>query len=228
MIGIARYKPILIAAAGALAAGLAGTSAQADEAALYAAAKKEGEVNWYTGLIQNQVVRPIVAGFTKKYPGVKINITGGRQTELNLKIVTEAKAGKLQADLTEGSTVVDVFKPLGIIQPYKGDWAKSLPPQYQDPDGYWRAIVLYFLVPAINTEMVKPADAPKTLQDLLDPKWKGKMAWTAEMTIGGPPGFIAAVLKEMGEEKGRPTSRSSPPSRSSRCRRTRALSSTKS
>jgi len=190
---------VFAAAVALLAAG----HARADEKVLYEAAKKEGEVNWYTGLIQNQVVRPIVAGFEKKYPGVKINVTGGRQTEINLKILNEAKAGKLQADLTEGSTVVETFKPAGIIVPYKGPWAKELPAQYQDPAGYWRAIVLYFLVPAINTEMVKPADEPKTLEDLLDPKWKGKMAWTAEMTIGGPPGFIAAVLKEMGEEKGK-------------------------
>lgn len=182
---------------------LAGTAVRADDKALYEAAKKEGQVNWYTGLIQNQVVRPVVAGFEKKYPGIKINVTGGRQTELNLKILTEGKAGRLQADLTEGSTVVETLKPAGLIQPYKPAGWDELPAQYKDPDGYWTAIVLYFLVPAINTEMVKAGEEPKTLDDLLDPRWKGKMAWTAEMTVGGPPGFIAAVLKEKGEEDGK-------------------------
>lgn len=186
-----------------LALFAASPAARADDKALYEAAKKEGQVNWYTGLIQNQVVRPVVAGFEKKYPGIKVNVTGGRQTELNLKILTEGKAGKLQADLTEGSTVVETLKPAGLIQPFKPEGWDKLPAQYRDPEGYWTAVVLYFLVPAINTEMVKAGDEPKTLDDLLDPKWKGKMAWTAEMTIGGPPGFIAAVLKEKGEEKGR-------------------------
>lgn len=203
MLGLSRSESILAGVAGVLALVLAGVAAQADEAALYAAAKKEGEVNWYTGLIQNQVVRPIVAGFEKKYPGVKVNVTGGRQSELNIKMLNEAKAGKLQADLAEGTTVVEALKPAGIIVPYKPEWAKNIPAEYKDPDGLWTAVVLYFLVPAINTEMVKPADEPKTLEDLLDPRWKGKMAWTAEMTMGGPPGFIAAVLKHMGEEKGR-------------------------
>jgi len=196
-------RAVLAAALPAMAILIAATSVRADDKALYEAAKKEGQVNWYTGLIQNQVVRPVVAGFEKKYPGIKVNVTGGRQTELNLKILTEGKAGKLQADLTEGSTVVETLKPAGLIQPFKPEGWDKLPAQYRDPDGYWTAIVLYFLVPAINTEMVKPADEPKTLDDLLDPKWKGKMAWTAEMTIGGPPGFIAAVLKEKGEEAGR-------------------------
>lgn len=176
--------------------------ARADEAALYAAAKKEGEVNWYTGLIQNQVVRPVVAGFEKKYPGVKVNVSGGRQTDLIVKILAEGKAGRLQADLTEGTAIIEPLEAAGLIEPYKPEWAKNVPAQYKDPDGKWTALVLYFLVPAINTEMVKPADEPKTLDDLLDPRWTGKMAWTAEMTIGGPPGFIAVVLKELGEEKG--------------------------
>lgn len=197
------YRSILAGVVSAIAVAVASCPAHADEAELYAAAKKEGQVNWYTGLIINQVVRPVVAGFEKKYPGIKVNVTGGRQTELNLKVMTEAKAGKLQADLTEGTTVVETMKPAGIIEPYKPEWSKNLPAEYKDPDGYWTAIVLYFLVPAVNTEMVKPADEPKTLEDLLDPRWKGKMAWTAEMTMGGPPGFIAAALTEMGEEKGR-------------------------
>lgn len=196
-------RAVLAAALPAAAVLIAATIVHADDTALYEAAKKEGQVNWYTGLIQNQVVRPVVAGFEKKYPGIKVNVTGGRQTELNLKILTEGKAGKLQADLTEGSTVVETLKPAGLIQPYKPAGWDELPAQYKDPEGYWTAIVLYFLVPAINTEMVKADEEPKTLEDLLDPKWKGKMAWTAEMTIGGPPGFIAAVLKEKGEEQGK-------------------------
>ncbi|MFV0294590.1 MAG: ABC transporter substrate-binding protein [Hyphomicrobiaceae bacterium] len=203
MFGSLGRRSALAGLAGALTLVLAGGAAHADEKALYEAAKKEGEVNWYTGLIQNQVVRPVVAGFEKKYPGIRVNVTGGRQTELNLKIVNEAKAGRLQADMTEGSTVVQTLKPLGIVEPYFPEAAKNIPGEYKDPEGYWRAIVLYFLVPAINTEMVKPADEPKTLDDLLNPRWKGKMAWSAEMTIGGPPGFIAAVLKVEGEEKGR-------------------------
>src|SRR5205085_1013659 len=41
------------------------------------------------------------------------------------------------------------------------------------------------------------------LQDLLDPKWKGKMAWAAHATTSGAPGFVGVVLAEFGEEKGK-------------------------
>lgn len=184
-----------------LLASVVGASAQSD-AELYEAAKKEGYVNWYSGLIQNQVVRPIIAGFEAKYPGIRVNVTGGRDTDIMIKILSEAKAGALQADLTEGPSVFGPLKQADLVEPYHPQNAAGLPDQYKDPNGEWTALILYFLVPAINTELVKPEDEPKSLEDLLDPKWKGKMAWSGEMSVGGPPGFIAAVLASMGEEKG--------------------------
>jgi iron(III) transport system substrate-binding protein len=66
----------------------------------------------------------------------------------------------------------------------------------------WTADALYFLVAAVNTDLVKPADEPKTYQDLLDPKWKGKIAWTNQLTQGGAAGFIGTVLQSMGPDKG--------------------------
>ena len=88
--------------------------------------------------------------------------------EQDVLTYVEGKAGRLQADLTEGSTVVETLKPAGLIQPYKPAGWDALPAQYKDPEGYWTAVVLYFLVPAINTEMVKPGDEPKTLDELFD------------------------------------------------------------
>ena len=49
---------------------------------------------------------------------------------------------------------------------------------------------------------MKPQDAPKTYADLLDPKWKGKIAWTNDLDAAGPPGFIHNILTIMGDEKG--------------------------
>lgn len=85
---------------------------------------------------------------------------------------------------------------------YIPEAAAKLAPNHKDAKGDWNAVLVHYLVPAVNTELVKPADEPKSLEDLLDPKWKGKIAWTGEMTIAGPPGFIGSVLNAYGEEKG--------------------------
>ncbi|WP_180375670.1 extracellular solute-binding protein [Mesorhizobium sp. 8] len=189
-------------AAFAMLAASAGIAAAQSEADLYAAAKKEGAVNWYTGLVQQQVVRPIVAGFEAKYPGITVNITGGRDNDFLTKILSEAKAGKLEADMTDGPSVFGPLKKAGLAASYKAQNAAGVPDQYKDAAGEWTALIVYFLVPAINTELVGPEDEPKSLDDLLDPKWKGKIAWSGEMTVGGPPGFIGAILATMGDEKG--------------------------
>ena len=68
-------------------------------------------------------------------------------------------------------------------------------------DGYWIAILLYVFGPGINTTMVSIDAAPKTYQDLLDPKWQGKMAWNPNSTAGAI-GFVGATLLSMGEERG--------------------------
>ena len=81
--------------------------------------------------------------------------------------------------------------------------AHRLPERYVDPNGYWTATNLYVLTPGYNTNLVPKGTEPKTYQDLLDPKWKGKMAWgsTAGSTSGAP-GFVGTVLADMGEQKG--------------------------
>lgn len=185
----------------ALFAGARSAVAQSD-AELYAAARKEGAINWYTGLLQNQITRPLIAGFEAKYPGLRVEVTGGRDTDLLVKLMTEAKAGRLRADLIDGPSMAGEIIKAGLAAPYAPANAVNVPAQYKDPNGLWTAPTLFFIVAAINTNLVKPGQEPKTLDDLLNPKWKGKIAWSGEMSTAGPVGFIGAVLHTLGEEQG--------------------------
>jgi iron(III) transport system substrate-binding protein len=56
--------------------------------------------------------------------------------------------------------------------------------------------------PGFNTNLVPKGTEPRTYQDLLDPKWKGKLAWTNRPGPTAAAGFIGTVLAEFGEEKG--------------------------
>ena len=59
------------------------------------------------------------------------------------------------------------------------------------------------LTPGFNTDLVPKGTEPKTYQDLLDPKWKGKMVWSSSAgSRSGAPGFVGIVLADMGEQKG--------------------------
>jgi iron(III) transport system substrate-binding protein len=61
-------------------------------------------------------------------------------------------------------------------------------------------LVVYFLTPGVNTELVGK-DEIKTAQDLLNPKWKGKIAWSTSPSSGAPA-YVGAVLMSMGADKG--------------------------
>lgn len=181
--------------------GLSGT-ARAQDAAMIEAAKKEGQVTWYTGLIVNLVVRPLSEGFEKKY-GIKVNFTATSDSETLLRLTNEARAQKYEDDIfdTPGTLVPPLMKA-GLMEHYEPASAKSYPADMKDKDGYWTAIFALYLTTGYNTDLVKDSEAPKTFEDLLDPKWKGKMVWTGTRTISGPAGFIANILKTMGQDAG--------------------------
>ena len=176
-------------------------SVQAAEPALIDAAKKEGEVIWYTTQIIAQLVRPVSVAFEKKY-GIKVRSTRANSTELSVKIINESRAGRPQSDVFDGTSTVVPLKKEGFVLQWLPDPAKAYPAAYKDPEGYWVANNLFFLTPGFNTALVPKGTEPRSYQALLDPKWRGKIAWSTSPTSSGGPGFIGTVLTEMGTESG--------------------------
>lgn len=195
-------RTILRAALGALCVAASATAAQAVSDDLIAAAKKEGRVVWYVSFIENQLARPLAAAFEKKYPGVKVDIVPGTATDLLLKLLGEARAGGVRGDVHHGGSAVFPLIKAGAVEKYVPEAAKDYPANLKDAQGFWTADALYFLVPAVNTDLVPAGKEPKTYEDLLLPQWKGKIAWTTQMTQGGSTGFIGTILQSMGQDKG--------------------------
>jgi len=185
----------------AVAVGLAGSTAHAADAALIEAAIKEGEVVWYSTQIISQLVRPVSAAFEKKY-GVKVRAIRANSTELAVKIINESRARRPQSDVFDGTSTVVPLKKEGYVLKWLPEPAKAYPARHRDPEGYWVANNLFFLAPGFNTSLVPGGGEPRSYRALLDPKWRGKMAWSTTTSSSGGPGFIGTVLTEMGEEQG--------------------------
>jgi len=177
-------------------------SAQTIDSSLIEAAKKEGEVVWYTTLVVTQIVRPLVQAFEKKYPGIKVSYTAAPFQEVATRIVNEGRAANVKGDLFDGGATFYPINAAGFAAPYQPTAAAAYPAEFKDPNGYWTANIVQVVSPAINTDLVPANDAPRKLNDLLDPKWRGRMAWTDAPSAGGPPGFIGATLLSLGKEKG--------------------------
>jgi len=190
----------LVGVALVAAAFLGARSAAATDAALIEAAKKEGQVVWYTTLVVNQIVRPLKDAFEKKY-GVTLQFSRADDLVTAQKILAEGQASRVQADILDSISAMFSLQEAGLLAPFTVPNAADYPPELKDKDGYWISMIMYVFTPAINTTLLPKAEAPKTFADLLDPKLKGKMAWNGS-SMAGAFGFVANILTTMGDDKG--------------------------
>jgi iron(III) transport system substrate-binding protein len=134
-------------------------------------AKKEGSVTVYsnTGL---ETIRAYQDGFAKKYPFVKIDSTRLQGAKGLDRILLEHRVGKLQADVVgvDFDYIEELLKA-GVTTRYDTPEKKFYANAFWDKNGFWYASDYALLVIGYNTYLVKPAEAPKTYQDLLNPKW---------------------------------------------------------
>jgi iron(III) transport system substrate-binding protein len=175
--------------------------ATAADQALIDAAKKEGTVTWYTTLIANQMARPAISAFQNKY-GITVNSVRGDTSALIVRIQNEAQAGKTQADVIDTTSGTPLLKRMGLLEKWLPDSAKTLPADYIDPEGYWIAASLYILTLGYNTGLVPKGTEPKSLKEVLEPKWKGKLAVSGSASSPGVAGLVGFALTTMGEQAG--------------------------
>lgn len=164
-------------------------------------ARKEGNLLWYTTYIVDQLVRPILDGFKKKYPEIQVEFFRANTPELVQRMFNEYKAGRYDVDVLNGINTVQIVKQAGLALPFSSPGVERYTPDLKDREGMWAATVQYFNVTAYNTRLVPAGEAPRTYEDLLDPRWKGKLIWSTSIGSGAPV-FVGHILQTMGKEKG--------------------------
>lgn len=169
-----------------------------------AEAKNERKLIIY-GTAKPLVHQAIAKGFKQAY-GVELEFLSGRSAEIEQKIMAEYRSGLHLPDvwMTGGAdTAVFIFKPADMVEDLekfivhpeirdpKAWYSGSFEKQYNDPWHFSYSFIAAVDIPlAINSTMVKP-DEIKSLDDLLDPKWKGKMILNDPTTSGkGQQSFI--------------------------------------
>ena len=170
------------------------------EQQLIEGAKKEGQVVLYSAAIVNQALRPMAEAFMKKYPFVKVTYWRADTEEIISKLSAEVRAKNVVADLVEGTGVGELAVESGLTVPFSTPATNELPEMYRDPRGNWASTRISYFGMAYNTKLVPADQVPKTYEDLLDPKWKGKLAWRIN-TSSGTPLFITTIRLTLGEEK---------------------------
>jgi iron(III) transport system substrate-binding protein len=138
------------------------------------AAKKEGRVVVY-GSVPPQAMADFHKGFESKY-GIKVDYWRADSTKVSERALSEWRAGKPGFDVVEGNRGVQlIMKQEGLFSKFIPPSSEKFPAQMKEKDGLitpWRVLPISILY---NTDMVKPADLPKSFDDLLQPKWSNKI-----------------------------------------------------
>src|SRR5713101_5669160 len=163
---------------------------------LIAAAQKEGSFTLYTSFAEKDLPTLTVA-FEKKH-GVKVKVwRAGSETVLQ-RTLTEAAARRHEVDAVHSSALeMETLHREKILQAVASPHSTELIAGALRPHREWVATYLSVWVQAYNTHLVKKEDLPKTFQDLLDPRWKGKLGIEANV-----PEWYSTVVMDMGDEKG--------------------------
>lgn len=113
-----------------------------------------------------------------------------------------AEQARPQADVFWSNEPVRtlVLKSRKALAPYRSPNAEGIPTALVDTDGYWTGFSARIRVIAYNTNLVKPADAPQSIFDLADPRWRGQVA-IADPRFGSTSFHVAALYAAAGDER---------------------------
>ena len=178
------------------AAELAGYSGADRQARLQEGAKKEGPLAIYTSA-QSDDMGALVAGFEKKY-GQKTTTWRAGSEKVLQRAVTEARGNRHTVDIIEtNGPEMESMSREKILVAVKSPFLSQLIPQALRPHGEWVGTRLNVFVQAYNTNLVKKEEVPKTWDELLHPRWKGRLGIEAE-----DQDWLSGVMAEIGEAKG--------------------------
>jgi iron(III) transport system substrate-binding protein len=159
-------------------------------------AKREGPLSLYTSA-QTDDIGALTAAFEKKY-GIKSTVWRAGSEKVLQRAVTEARGNRHTVDIIEtNGPELESMSREKILQAIKSPVLTQLMPQALRPHGEWVGTRLNVFVQAWNTKLVKKEELPKTWDDLLHPRWKGRLGIEAE-----DQDWLSGVCSEVGEARG--------------------------
>jgi len=163
---------------------------------ILAGARREGTVAIYTSLNTQDSV-PLTAAFEKRY-GVKTELWRSSSEKVLQRAVSEARAGRFTCDIleTNGPEMEALFRE-ALLDEFRSPHFSDLPPAAFPKHRHYVADRFNFFTIGYNTRLVKPDAVPNTYDDLLHPRFAGKIGLEA-----GDVDWFGAMVKHMGEDKG--------------------------
>jgi len=166
-------------------------------AELYPKAKQEGNLIVYS-VWDVEHLKVITEAFMKRYPGIKATYWQGRNPEIVTRVLTEFQGGQASWDVVLSDNAPPVIRAAGAIMNY--DTVQRDVLYLHDPT--MPTVSLQVQALAYNTKKMKPADLPKSWEDVANPKYKGIVALDDPMRAG-PLSSMLSGLKTQWKDDNR-------------------------
>ncbi len=160
-------------------------------------AKKEGQVIFYSSMTAADG-KALATAFEKKY-GIRVTHWRSSSERIVSRAVSEARARRYEVDAFEGSANrLEMLRRENLLEDFHTPMLRDLVPA-AFPRGHRQYVAtrFAFFVMGYNTNLIRPEELPATYEELLHPRWTGRI--TIEST---DVQWFAAVVKAMGEDKG--------------------------
>jgi iron(III) transport system substrate-binding protein len=157
-----------------------------------------GKLVIYSGRSE-ALIQPVIDAFKTKHPHVEILLKAGSNSELANALLEEAANPVADVFITTELFTVQSLAMQDVFQSYLPAEADQLPPEFIGPNQTWIGLTRRARVIMYNSELVSAQEAPKSIFELMDAKWKGQIA-AAGTTNGSMQAQIAAMRQLLGEQ----------------------------
>jgi iron(III) transport system substrate-binding protein len=153
-------------------------------------------VNLYSSMAEKDL-RRLVAEFERRH-GVKVNLWRSGKNRVLQRVISEARAGRNEVDVIHNpSPEMEALHSEKLLKRVDSPLHANLIPQAVAPHREWAGPRVYIFVQAYNTRLVPKAELPKSYEDLLHPRWKGRIA-----IEGKEQEWFFTLVQAMGEAEG--------------------------
>jgi len=195
LVGLLALSMVLIFVAGIL--GGCGGTKEADKPKADAV---KGKLMIYTSIYPD-IIESVKPALKKAFPDIEIEWFQAGTEKVMAKVAGEIEAKKVSADLlmVADPSYYLTLQQQNLLLKYDSPNRKDVK-MNKDQEGYWTGVRVSNMVIAYNTSKVNPEDVPKTFKDLLDPKWKGRIAMPSPLLSGSAFVFAGVLADTYGWE----------------------------
>lgn len=124
---------------------------------------------------KEKAIKPVADAFTAK-TGITIALKTGKTSGLANTLILEKRRSRADVFIATVGGVMEILAKKGVLASYRSPAAERLPVEFKSESGYWTGISGRARIIIYNTELVAKDDVPQSVFELIDPKWKGKVA----------------------------------------------------